>query len=622
VSAVVALLLTVAACTSGTPKKDDGANRAAAALAEGLGKGTLSVAVQGQSAAVVQRALSVVTAGMASATASVKVDGVAVDGDQAAVRLRWTWDLPGTDTPWSYDAPAVLVERAGTWRLRWAPTVVEPTLKTAESMEAKTLLPQRADILGAHGSRLVKDRPVRRFGIDKTKVSAAKAAKSARQLAVLLGLDAGAYQKRVVAAGKKAFVEAVVLREGGISQRVNTRYPYIRGATAIPDVTPLAPTQEFARAILGSVGPVTAEMLKAKHSPYAPGDEAGLSGLEQRYDGELRGSPGVQVTAVTADGADRTLFSLKPRNGSALRTTLDPRLQRSAESALASTGPASALVAVRPSDGAILAAASGPGSKGYNTATFGQYAPGSTFKVVTALGLLRSGLSTTSRVPCTPTISVDGKSFKNYDDYPPGGLGHIALRTAFANSCNTAFISQRNKLTDANQEAAAAALGFGVDHDLGFPAYFGSVPSADTETEHAASMIGQGRVLASPMAMAAVVASVVRGAAVVPRLLVGHDPGAQSPAKPLTAREAEQLRSMMRSTVTEGSASLLAGLPGPPVIAKTGTAEFGTGNPPSTHAWMIAAQGDLAVAVFVDRGNSGSGTAGPILEAFLRAARS
>ena len=67
--------------------------------------------------------------------------------------------------------------------------------------------------------------------------------------------------------------------------------------------------------------------------------------------------------------------------------------------------------------------------------------------------------------------------------------------------------------------------------------------------------------------------------------------------------------------------SSLADVPGPPVIAKTGTAEFGGRRPLPTHAWMIAAQGDLAVAVFVDVGDSGSGTAGPILEYFLREAR-
>ena len=57
------------------------------------------------------------------------------------------------------------------------------------------------------------------------------------------------------------------------------------------------------------------------------------------------------------------------------------------------------------------------------------------------------------------------------------------------------------------------------------------------------------------------------------------------------------------------------------MIAKTGTAEFGDEPPLPTHAWMIAGQGDLAVAVFVERGDSGSQTAGPVLEQFLRAMR-
>ena len=78
----------------------------------------------------------------------------------------------------------------------------------------------------------------------------------------------------------------------------------------------------------------------------------------------------------------------------------------------------------------------------------------------------------------------------------------------------------------------------------------------------------------------------------------------------------------MRGVVTRGSGSFLASLPGAPVLAKTGTAEFGDQQPLQTHTWMIAVHGDLAVAVFVDVGESGSQTAGPILEQFLRAAGS
>ena len=73
----------------------------------------------------------------------------------------------------------------------------------------------------------------------------------------------------------------------------------------------------------------------------------------------------------------------------------------------------------------------------------------------------------------------------------------------------------------------------------------------------------------------------------------------------------------MRAVVTDGSGRVLADLPGAPVLAKTGTAEYGQKAPLRTHAWMVAIHGNLAVAVFVEDGQSGSGTAGPILRQFL-----
>jgi cell division protein FtsI/penicillin-binding protein 2 len=129
--------------------------------------------------------------------------------------------------------------------------------------------------------------------------------------------------------------------------------------------------------------------------------------------------------------------------------------------------------------------------------------------------------------------------------------------------------------------------------------------------------------------MAAVVASVASGKTVVPQLVTATgDNQLEAPSaaatEPLTAAEARSLRSMMRAVVARGSGTLLRSLQPPPVIAKTGTAEYGSPNGSGalpTHAWMIAAQGDLAVAVFVADGESGSHTAGPILESFLKAAR-
>ena len=499
----------------------------------------------------------------------------------------------------------------------WAPTIVEPSLTADEVLGTTNLLARRGDIVGAGGRPIVTQRPVVRFGIDKTQVSDAEIATSSRRLAEALDIDVASYVERVRKAGPKAFIEALVLREADADEFRGLGD--IPGVAAIGTEIPLAPTREFAAPILGTVGVATAELIKKSDGEIKEGDQVGLSGLQSRYDDQLAGTPGVQVEAVKEDGTERELFESPESNGAPLEITLDLDLQQQAERILAGVGPASALVAIRPSTGEILAAASGPGSKGYNTATFGQYPPGSTFKMVTSLALLRSGLTPASTVQCPPTVTVDGKQFKNYDDYPSSALGAITLREAVANSCNTALIGQRDQLGDGDLAQAAAALGVGVDHDLGFPAYFGQVPPPESETGKAASLIGQGTVLASPMAIATAMASVVEGKAVLPQLLQDHEVDQVEPDEPLTANEARALRTLLRAVVTEGSGRGLADVPGPPVLAKTGTAEFGSDG--NTHVWMTAAQGDLAVAVFVEVGESGSQTAGPILESFLRAAR-
>jgi cell division protein FtsI/penicillin-binding protein 2 len=77
---------------------------------------------------------------------------------------------------------------------------------------------------------------------------------------------------------------------------------------------------------------------------------------------------------------------------------------------------------------------------------------------------------------------------------------------------------------------------------------------------------------------------------------------------------------MMRAVVTSGHTGFLASVPGAPVAAKTGTAEFGSDDPPKTHAWIVAVHGDLAVAVFVEEGGLGATVSGPLLKEFLTAA--
>ncbi|MCW2834836.1 MAG: penicillin-binding protein [Nocardioides sp.] len=598
---------------------DEGPGATLAALQDGLTSGDLS-AVAFTSADPTDD-YTVVVEGLGEVEPDVEVGDAEVADDTASAEVSWTWDLDGES--WTYATSADLTRVEDTWQVAWAPSLVEPSLVEGERLALQRTSAERGRITGAGDRAIVAPRDVVLLGLDKTKLTADQVADgqvaiSAQAIAEALKVDAAAYTEQAEAAGEKAFVQALVLRAEEATTLVPPRYAEIPGAVSLATQQDLAPSRGFAAPILGSVGEATAELIEESAGEVEAGDVVGLSGLQARYDDQLAGTPGLTVIAAGADN-DRAVHEVPAVAGADLRTTLDIDLQTKAESALASVGPPSAVVAIRPSDGAILAAASGPGSKGLNTATYGQYAPGSTFKVVSSLALLRTGLRPEGPVQCPASTVVDGKTFKNYDDYPASGLGTITLRQAVANSCNTAFITARDRLRDGDLAEAAAALGSGVDHDLGFPAYFGQVPAPEGETEAAADLIGQGKVLASPMTMATVAASVAAGRAVLPVLLPDHEVTQTAPAAPLTPAEAGDLRALMRAVVTEGSASFLADLPGE-VGAKTGTAEYGSpdasGSLP-THTWMIATQGDLAVAVFVETGESGSRTAGPVLERFL-----
>ena len=597
---------------------------AAQALADGLSSLDLSqVPVSELSRTEATRQLAGAAAGMDGLRPQVTVASAEADEDgaTATVTLDVVWDVDDSDQDWTYTTTAHMTREDRTWPLQWSPSVLEPSLASGEGLRLQEAEAPRGRILGAGGAVLVTERPVLRIGIDKTEVAPEQVADSARALAALLDIDEAGYAAQVEAAGPQPFVEGLVLRDDGSSEIDADRLGSIPGVAALPDHLPLAPTRTFARPILGTVGEATAELIDASNGALQLGDPTGLSGLQKAKDAPLRGQLGTVVQAVPAEGGDgvRELFRRDPVPGTDVTTTLDPRLQVLAEEILAPVQPASAIVAIQPSTGHVLAAASGPGGQGYSTATQGRYAPGSTFKVVTSLALLGAGLDQDSTVACPTTTVVDGRSFKNYDDYPSGANGDISLRRAIANSCNTALIGQHEQVSQADLVDAAAALGLGVRHEMdGVPSFTGSVPAEAGATEHAASMIGQGRVEASPLAMAAVAASITRGETVLPRLLVDDIPNPAPQTPPPDQAGVAAVRDMMRAVVTEGSARFLADVPGEPIGAKTGTAEHGTDQPPRTHAWMIATQGDLAIAVFVEDGAGGAKTAGPLLEDFLR----
>ncbi|MDR0990326.1 MAG: penicillin-binding protein [Propionibacteriaceae bacterium] len=564
--------------------------------------------------------------GPADPTAEIEASGLPLDEVQPSVTagpvtyaddrvtatssIRYQWPFRSGD--WSYETTVNLRYDGHQWLVTWSPSLIHPRLEAGDRLVHQRLAADRAGITGDGGQAVVERTTQVRVGIDKTLIEASQWATAAAALAGRLQLDASAYTERVLATGPQAFVAGATFRQADVPDILD-----IPGARGVAETALLPVADGLLTEVLGTVREATAEDIEQSDGLLSAGDLVGTGGLQRTFDEQLRGVPGDLIyiaprdRAVTEPAADMIVYSAAAVAGTPLATSFDVTAQLRAEAALANLGQPAAAVLIRPSDGALLAAAVSPQADGYPEATLNHFAPGSTFKIVTSLALLRHGYTADTLVECSTPNARDGLPISNYSGYPPAYTGPIRLSTAVAQSCNTAFANQVGRLQAGDLQAAAASLGAGVDYDAGGLLY-GTVPIPDSEAMQAQMTIGQGGVLMSPVAMAGVIASIAAGQTVVPWMVDSLRP--QSTAAPLTADEAAQLRIMLVETVNNGLVSLLQGVA---VGAKSGTAEYGQGDPLPTHAWMIAyGDSDRAAAVWVKDG-SGTFTAGPIIQALL-----
>jgi cell division protein FtsI/penicillin-binding protein 2 len=555
-------------------------------------------------------ALAANRAGLDGARLSTETLETSEDGDRARASVRLRWNVPGIG-PWGYDVRVPLRKAGDDWKVHWTPTLVHPRLRGKERLGTTREPQERAPILARNGRPIVEERPVKRVGAVVSEVSDPRV--TARGLGRVLGIDHRPILTQLRGGGPEQFVEAIALRVSD--------YPAVEGAlSSVPDTTtlddtaPLAPTREFARALIGTVAPATAEQLEELGAGYAAGDEVGQWGLQARFERRLAGTPSRRVVVRTSEGvAVNTLYEREGRPGRPLRTTLDTRVQAAAEAALGARSDEAALVAVHPRSGDVLAVANRPTDSSFDRAIEGRYPPGSTFKIVSTAALLRAGLDTGEIVDCPRTIKVGGRSFRNFEG---SAAGPVPFSQDFAQSCNTAFIGLADRLSADALTRAGRDYGLGRSlRGLPLAAPTAQVPPGRSAVERGAAMIGQHEILASPLSMAGVAATVAAGRWHAPRLTAA-DPRGAGPRLP--GGERDTLAGLMRSVVTGGTGTALSGIPGGPA-GKSGTAEYGGGDPPPTHAWFVAYRGDLALSVLVENGRSGGAVAAPLAAAFFQA---
>lgn len=642
-----ALLLSTTACLGPSrPSPED----TAAALATGIETGEISVPLTEAGREVPAAVEEALPEGLRPGDAEITVTTESVtvhEDDPARATARYTvrrdlsaLGLDGQQWTYGTDAELAWSEDAGQWRADLRPDDLVAGLEPGGSVTARREPAERGSILDGSGTELMMERTVARVGLDKSRLEADEVADAARRVAAVAEVDEDAFVARAEAAGEKAFVEAITLRVNGATYVPVDELARIPGGRVLEDTAVLAPSRTFAREVLGTYGEPSAEQVEDSDGELQAGVETGLSGLQADWQDRLAGAPGLTITlenpgaddtaddtadadgtadAGTEDPQDRVAFESDPVPGQDLTATLDRKVQAEAEEVVAASEVPAGLVVLRPSDGHVLAAASAP--EGWPVATSGSYAPGSTFKVVTTLALLRDGLDPEETVQCPATLTVGGMAVGNYDGYPESSLGSIPFSKAFAESCNTVFVGAHEDLSATDEAEAAEALGLASDPRTGLGAAFlGSVPDDSTGTEHAANLFGQGVVEASPLGMATVAASVAAGHAVRPVFV--SDPEVEVPEPPasgITEDEAARLRSLMAGVVETGTAQMLQDVPGAPVLAKTGTAQFVADGEDLAHTWLIAIHGDLAVALFFNEGLGGGHDNGPVVRDFLTA---
>jgi penicillin-binding protein 2 len=341
--------------------------------------------------------------------------------------------------------------------------------------------------------------------------------------------------------------------------RIEVATPELPGISVEPGVTRDYPFGETASHVVGYVAAVSEPELSGDPLLELPGFRIGKVGVEKSRDTELRGIAGTSQVEVNAFGrVIRELTRVTGKPGQDVVTSIDVSIQEfatrrcGAEQSVASvlldavTGDVLALVSVPSFDPVPFSTgltsamwqdlANDPRKPLSNKVIAGTYPPGSTFKPVVASAALSAGVLTPqTSITCPGYLSLGSATFHCWRH---GGHGTLRLRDAIKKSCDVFFYETARRVGIDRLAAMANRFGFGDVLGLDIPGErSGLIPSREwrlaaggttwTQGETVIAGIGQGSVLATPLQLATMVARLVTGRAVSPRLV--RDNGVMPP---------------------------------------------------------------------------------------------
>ena len=479
------------------------------------------------------------------------------------------------------------------YKVDWNTHLIFPDMEPTDKVSLTTTVGERGDILDKNGSPLATEGTSWQAGMQPSALGEG---------------DQRTTNLEKIAETYDVTVEELesLLEQGWVTPDSFVPFKGMPQDAELPQVTGVVyqevtartyPLNEAAAHLIGYVGEVSAEDIE-KDPTLRTGDVIGKSGLEATYDERLRGQKGGRIEILTDDSELKmVLQETEVQNGEDITLTINAEIQQAAYDQL--TGQSGSAVFMNPTDGSLLALVSTPSydanlmSSGISSEQYqayvddpmspflaryaAGYAPGSTFKVVTA-GI---GLDAGTIIP-EETQEISGLSWQkdeSWGDYKVTRVKDVAsvnLADAFAYSDNIYFARQALDMGRDTYEAGLKQYIFGEDLKLPIamnPAQISNSGTLDSEGMLADTAFGQGELLLSPIQQAVTYTPFANnGKLVYPKLTADQETAETK--QPVTPESAAIVKEDLVQTVQKeyGSSHKLAVID-QKTAAKTGTAE-------------------------------------------------
>ena len=420
------------------------------------------------------------------------------------------------------------------WVVDWNVTMIFPEMKDKDKVRFISLEGKRGEILDRNGNVLAGNGNADSVGIVPDKIGSSKD-DNIKQISKLLNVPQDTINKELGASWVKGymFVPITEIPEGDSREADLLKIPGVKINKTPARIYPL---KESAAHLIGYIGPVTKDDID-KGEGYSDGDIIGKAGLEYVFEKRLRAQNGGEIYIVNENGnKEADIAKKEPKDGETIKLTIDSKLQQAAYNQL--KGDSGSLAAINPKTGETLALVSSPSydpnlfALGLNDAKWASYkndpekpltnrfasvyAPGSTFKVVTAsIGLAAGKINPDEKVNITGKKWQADTSWGSYYVTRVTDPGHaVNLRDAFVYSDNIYFAQAALKIGKDKFIDGAKSFGIGESFPLSFPIGDSKIAEGGTiknDIQLADSGYGQGEVSVSTIQLAFIYSAFANG---------------------------------------------------------------------------------------------------------------